>query len=84
MLAAWSEVLGDAAWVVSRADAVAAGWFGETMPEYDERIGDVLAVARDDIALASVRTDSLISSLRGQHGSLTPVEVEIPLLAVRA
>lgn len=81
--AAWREVLGERAWVVERAEALAAGWFGEVEPEYEERIGDVLAVARDATALASPSTDSIVSSLRGQHGALTPDELEVPLLVVR-
>lgn len=83
VLAAWRETLGDRAWVVSREQAVTAGWFGDVEPDYEPRIGNVLAVARDDVALVSPATDALLSSLRGQHGSLTAAEVHVPLLRVR-
>jgi hypothetical protein len=52
-------------------------------PEYADRIGDVLAVARGNVALASPATDSIVSSLRGQHGALTSAETRVPLLSVR-
>jgi hypothetical protein len=39
----------------------------------------VVAIARADWALVSDRVDRLVSSLRGQHGGLTPDEVEVPL-----
>ncbi len=45
---------------------------------------DVLAVARGDTALSSPSTDSIVSSLRGQHGALTADELDVPLLTVRA
>lgn len=83
VLAAWREVLGDRALVVGRAEAIAAGWFGDVEPAYGERIGDVLAVAVGDTALASAATDSVVSSLRGQHGALTADEMQVPLVTVR-
>jgi len=51
---------------------------------YAERIGDVVAIARDDWALTSQRIDSMVSGLRGQHGGLTSAEVLIPLRAAGA
>jgi predicted AlkP superfamily pyrophosphatase or phosphodiesterase len=84
VLAVWSEVMGEQMWVASREQAVAAGWFG---PEVDERvyerIGDVVAAARDDIAVIATRQEPGESSMVGLHGSFTPVEQHIPLLEVR-
>jgi hypothetical protein len=81
----WSEVLGDRMWVATRDQAIAAGWFG---PEVDdrvrERIGDVVAAARDDIAVIASRAEPGESSMIGLHGSMTPVEQLVPLLEVRA
>ncbi len=79
----WRRHLGAAAIVVTREQAITAGWFGPVEPEYAERIGDVLAVATTDAALTSSRIDSRVSALRGQHGGLTPAEVDIPLLQLR-
>ncbi len=75
--AAWHEVLGPAADVLDRAGA--AGLMGPVDPWYEDRIGDVVAVARDDWALVSDRVDRIVSSLRGQHGALTDAEVLVPL-----
>src|ERR1019366_6916595 len=47
VLAAWREVLGGRAWVASREEAAAHGWFGPTDPLFLERIGDVVAAPAD-------------------------------------
>ena len=78
--ATWEETLGSRAWVLSREGAVDAGLFGDVDPDYAERIGDVIAVARDRTALASPRVDALVSSLRGQHGALSDEEMAVPLI----
>jgi len=84
VLTVWREVLGDRMWVAGREQAVAAGWFG---PEPEERvlgrIGDVVAVARDDMAIVANRTEPGESRMVGLHGSLAPVEQLVPLLEVR-
>lgn len=78
----WQSALADAAVVVPGAQAIAAGYFGEVDPGIDERIGDVLAIAVADFALVSSQVDSIVSSLRGQHGGLTPQERTVPLLGL--
>ncbi len=84
VLERWRDALGEHAVVVGRDEAVEAGWFGPVDPMLAGRIGDVVAVALDDAKLVSDATDSLVSSLRGQHGALTDVEVAVPLLTARA
>lgn len=84
VLAVWREVLGDRMWVASRAEAVAAGWFGpDVEPRVLGRIGDVVAVARDDIAVVATRSEPGESRMTGLHGSMVPVEQHVPLLEVR-
>ncbi len=78
----WRHSLGDRAWVLSREAVVGQGLFGDLDPAYLGRIGDVVALARDSHALVSPSTDSVVSSLRGQHGSSTPEEMDIPLIAL--
>jgi hypothetical protein len=81
VLAAWRTTLGERAWVVSRDEAVAAGWFGERVADdIRPRIGDVVAAARGSFGLLRRTTEPVESSLVGQHGSLTPAEQRIPLL----
>jgi hypothetical protein len=79
VLARWRERLGDRAWVVTRDEAFAAGWFGARNPQLAERFGDVLVAMRDD---GAVMTNALPKelSLVGMHGSLTPDEMLVPLL----
>ncbi len=81
----WSEVLGDQMWVATRDQAIAAGWFGPVVDDrVYHRIGDVVAAARDDIAVTASRSEPGESSMIGLHGSMTPVEQLVPLLEVRA
>ncbi|MEV6207620.1 nucleotide pyrophosphatase/phosphodiesterase family protein [Kitasatospora sp. NPDC051914] len=80
----WSEVLGDRMWVATRDQAIAAGWFGPVVDErVYRRIGDVVAAARDDVAVIASRSEPGESSMIGLHGSMTPVEQLVPLLDVR-
>lgn len=87
VLAVWRAVLGDRMWVASRDEAVAAGWFGRPGDGVDDRvygrIGDVVAAARDDVAIVATRTEPNESAMVGLHGSMTPVEQLVPLLEVR-
>jgi predicted AlkP superfamily pyrophosphatase or phosphodiesterase len=81
VLAAWRETLADRAWVVSREEAIAAGWFGERVSdEAHSRIGDVVAAARRSAVMVRRTVEPLESSLIGHHGSLTSAEQRVPLL----
>ena len=79
--ARFSDVLGDRAWVRTRDEAIADGWFGPVDDRVRPRIGDVLVAARDSFALVdSDVTAPLVLSLIGQHGSLTEAEQWVPML----
>ncbi|GAB3496281.1 alkaline phosphatase family protein [Nocardiopsis coralliicola] len=78
--AAWSERLAGHADVLLRDEAIAAGYFGPVDDRVRPRIGDVVALARGSAALVATRSEPFESSLAGQHGSLTPAELRIPLL----
>ncbi|MCV7420230.1 alkaline phosphatase family protein [Mycobacterium yunnanensis] len=81
VLAAWREVLGRRAWVVSRDEAIAAGWFGDRVTDrVADRIGDVVAAGRDSTALVRRTAEPVESGLVGHHGSLTTAEQRVPLL----
>ena len=81
VLATWRERVGERAWVLSREEAVAQGWFGPVAPHVLERIGDVIVPMRDNFAIVDSRTARPeLLALLGLHGSLTPEEVSIPLL----
>lgn len=81
VLATWQTVLGERAWVVTRDEAIDAGWFGERVSDaVRPRIGDVIAAARGRAGMLRRGTEPVESSLVGQHGSLTSAEQRIPLL----
>ncbi|PFG16598.1 type I phosphodiesterase/nucleotide pyrophosphatase [Propionicimonas paludicola] len=77
--ARWRDRLGEQAWVRTRAEAEAEGWFGPLSPSLAPRFGDVL-VARSDDGAVMTRTLPREMSLVGMHGSLTAAEMDIPLL----
>jgi hypothetical protein len=67
--------------VVSREEAIAAGWFGERVTDdVRPRIGDVVVAARGSAAVVRRKVEPLESSLIGHHGSLTTAEQRVPLL----
>lgn len=80
VLAAWRAELSDRAWVVSREEAIEAGWFGSVDSGVRPRIGDVVAAARGTSALVRRAVEPAESALVGHHGSLTPDEQLVPLL----
>lgn len=79
VLQRWQDRLADQAWVVSREQAVDAGWFGPMNPRVTDRFGEVLVAMRNN---GAVMTRTLLKefSLVGMHGSLTTAEMTVPLL----
>ncbi|MGD9619383.1 MAG: alkaline phosphatase family protein [Mycolicibacterium sp.] len=81
VLVIWREILGDRAWVVSRDEAVSAGWFGQRVADHVRpRIGDVIAAARGSAGMLRRAVEPAESALLGQHGSLTDAELRVPLI----
>ena len=79
--AAWSELIGDRAWIRTCDEAIAAGWFGPIVePQVRDRIGDLVVAARTDFAVVQSRVTPRLSRLIGHHGSLTDDEQLVPLL----
>jgi hypothetical protein len=77
----WLAAESERAWVATRSDAIAAGWFGEVSPEVEPRIGNLLIAARKNIAYYDGRTaTSHGRAMIGQHGSWSPAELQVPLL----
>ncbi|MEU2351317.1 nucleotide pyrophosphatase/phosphodiesterase family protein [Modestobacter sp. NPDC049651] len=83
VLAAWTEVLGDRAWVAGRDEAVAAGVFGPVADGLAGRIGNVVAFARGSWAFVAPAHEPGPARLAAFHGSLTRPELAIPLLVAR-
>ena len=72
--------LGDRAWVRTREQAVAEGWYGPIVTDAAaSRLGDVLLAARGTVAFHDP-DDTGPYVLVGRHGSLTEDEMLVPLL----
>lgn len=83
VLAAWREAVGDDGHVVTRDQAIDAGWFGPRVEDrVAERIGDVLAVAHAPIAWVHRDLDLFGGRLPGMHAGLTRTELEVPVLVL--
>jgi Type I phosphodiesterase / nucleotide pyrophosphatase len=82
VLATWREVLGPRAWVASRDEAIADGWFGPVQPGLAARIGDVVAAPAGPAAVVATKAEPRESALIGMHGSLTPADQLVPLLTL--
>ena len=80
VMATWRERLGDNADVLSRDEAIGKGWFGPVVPQVRPRLGDVVVAARGQHAVVSTADFPYENMLVGLHGSLTSVEMEIPIL----
>lgn len=80
VVAAWSGFLGDRADVLTRDAAIARGWFGTVEARVRPRLGDVMVAARGNHAVMSSGDFPYEARLVGLHGSLTPVEMHIPIL----
>ncbi|MEH0846113.1 nucleotide pyrophosphatase/phosphodiesterase family protein [Micromonospora sp. CPCC 205711] len=84
VVAAWSAVLGPAARVRTREEAVADGRFGPVPEEHLRRIGDVVVTCRGTYAVLATRSEPpAVSRLVAYHGADTAAEMTIPLLVVR-
>ncbi|GAA3858367.1 alkaline phosphatase family protein [Streptomyces sedi] len=85
--AVWREVLAEDAWVATREEAVALGWFGPPGQAVESRvaprIGDVVVAMTGAAAVVASETEPRETALIGMHGSLTPAEQLVPLLEVR-
>ncbi|MFZ4895828.1 alkaline phosphatase family protein [Plantibacter sp. Mn2098] len=85
LAARWNEAEGHRSWILTREQAIDAGWYGEVSPEVLPRIGDVIVAARKRIAYYDSRpADQSSRSMIGQHGSLTDDERRIPLIPLGA
>jgi len=81
LLAAAREVAGDLAWVRSRAEVLEAGWLGRgPSGVIPGRMGDVVLAASADVGFVDPALP-YEAMLRSAHGSLTPQEMWVPLLA---
>src|SRR5258708_2692977 len=82
VIAAWRGVLGKRAWVASREQAVADGWFGPVDDAFLTPIGDVVVAPCGPWAVIASKAEPRESAMIGLHGSLTQSDQLVPLLTV--
>jgi hypothetical protein len=83
VLAAWRSVLGADAWVATRDEVVAAGWFGPVSDAHLNRVGDVVVACHGrTVVVASRAEPAHVARMVAFHGSYTAAEMEIPLIVV--
>ncbi|NDL56307.1 alkaline phosphatase family protein [Phytoactinopolyspora mesophila] len=80
VLAAWQAVVGERGAVLTRAEAIEAGWFGAVEGRVQERIGDVVVCARGSFAVCYRSVFPTEVKMVGLHGGMSEDELLIPLL----
>lgn len=76
----WRSELGAIADVFTRSEAILENLFGLPMPEnFAARIGDLVAVVKDNSVLIDPAKEKLESAMVGHHGGLTQDETLVPL-----
>jgi predicted AlkP superfamily pyrophosphatase or phosphodiesterase len=77
----WQEFFGNKARILSKDTAIKDGLFGPVVSEDShDRLGDLIAIANNDLILVDPARVREESSMVGHHGGVTDIEVEIPLL----
>ncbi|GAC68340.1 alkaline phosphatase family protein [Gordonia soli] len=84
--ARWTSIVGDHAHLVRREQALDEAWFGgEVTDVIAERVGDLVAVARDTTILTrSLSEPTLEVEMPGHHGAWTAAEQFVPLLVAHS
>jgi hypothetical protein len=81
--AAATELHGADAWVFRREQLLDEGWLGpDPSPAVYRRVGDVVLAARAAVGFVDPTLPSELG-LVAAHGSITPAEMEVPLVAAR-
>lgn len=75
----FARQFGKLAWVGTRDEAIAGGWFGSVAAGVAERLGEVLVVARGQHAFMSEREDPAVLRMVGQHGGVSDEERGVPI-----
>jgi type I phosphodiesterase/nucleotide pyrophosphatase len=84
VMAAYRAVLGSAALVLTREEAIAEGWYGPVPADHLGRIGEIVVVCRERaVVLATGWEPPTAGRLIAYHGALTAAEMTIPLLIAR-
>ncbi len=84
LAASAAQAFGDVAWVHTVDELEEGGWFGGRLTDAARgRLGDVAVIAQQLVAFTDPADPGELA-LRCRHGSVTPEEMFVPLLAVTA
>lgn len=79
----WQNRLGDDYRVLSKAQAIAAGLFGDVLlSQAEARIGDLIVVPTGAGGIIRSEVEKHASQWRGHHGALTDEDQVVPLLMI--
>ncbi len=82
VVAACRERLGASAMVLTRDEAIDSGLFGPVAAAHRDRIGDVVIICLGEtVVLARDWEPAAVGQLVAYHGSLTAIEMTVPLLS---
>ena len=83
LLESCRQSYGDRAWVLSRDELFDDGWVGRGAGSaVRARVGDVVLAAREPVMFLDPAM-AQEGSMRSHHGSMTPAEMRVPLVAAR-
>jgi hypothetical protein len=78
----WEETLGTKVKVFTREDAIASSLFGDRVSlDAAERIGDIIAIAQNNLVLLDPTRADKEGAMVGHHGGDSPTESTVPLLS---
>ncbi|MFP4636721.1 MAG: alkaline phosphatase family protein [Nitriliruptoraceae bacterium] len=83
--ATWRAHAGATGRVVTREQAISAGWFGPAVRQragIDARIGDLLVLADTEVAWIHGERDPFGGRMPGQHGALSDAELLVPAVSL--
>lgn len=79
--AAWRSAFEDQTWILTRSEAISAGWFGDVDARVAPRLGNLIVAAHGPVALYDGRRVAPAAfEMVGHHGAPTRAEREVPLL----
>jgi hypothetical protein len=78
----WQEILGTRVEVLLKSQVLQSALFGaNASPQSIERLGDLIAIPKDEIVLIEPARKHLEGAMVGHHGGLTEIERAIPLFS---
>jgi hypothetical protein len=81
IVAMWREFLGNRADVFTKLEVLSLGLFGNVVsPDASDRMGDIIAIAKDETILIDPARENLESMMVGHHGARTQAEKYVPLV----